>query len=251
MAKERHYLIAGNWKMNGFKKDGKELAKAVVKHLKGAGKDDLPFDLLVCPPFTLVRGIAKAIKGSGVKLGAQDCHASEKGAHTGDISAPMEGHRLRVRHRRSIPSGALTRREGDADVPAKAEAADRRRLIPIICVGETLEAARQGPDPWRFYRRQVKGRCPRGRPQNIDVAYTVWAIGPGDGLPGTAPGSSCLDPRELVKALGEKAARRGILFGGSRIRKRQGVVWRSLSRRRPVVAQPQGRRFFGVAQGCL
>ncbi|WP_316976386.1 triose-phosphate isomerase [Shumkonia mesophila] len=256
MAKGRRYLIAGNWKMNGFKKDGKELAKAVAKHLKAAGKDDLPFDLLVCPPFTLIRGVGKAIKGSGVKLGAQDCHAAEKGAHTGDISAPM----LKDLGCEFVIVGHSERRtnhgEKDADVKAKAEAAIAAGLTAIVCVGETLEQ-RDKRQTLAVNRRQVKGSLPKGaNARNTVVAYEpVWAIGTGrTATPEQAQEVHALIRAELVKALGEKAGQAvRILYGGSMNPKNA----------KELMAQPdvdggliggaslKADDFWAVAQGCL
>lgn len=83
----RKKLIAGNWKMNGLLEDGVALAKGVAQEVKAFGKSDCEF--LVCPPFTLLASVKKALRGAKVALGAQDVHFAEKGAHTGDISPLM------------------------------------------------------------------------------------------------------------------------------------------------------------------
>ena len=83
----RKKLIAGNWKMNGLLAEGVELAKNVSSGVKAMGKPQCEF--LVCPPFTLLASVKKALRGAKVALGAQDCHMAEKGAHTGDISPLM------------------------------------------------------------------------------------------------------------------------------------------------------------------
>ncbi|MBX6743217.1 MAG: triose-phosphate isomerase, partial [Acetobacteraceae bacterium] len=77
-------LIAGNWKMHGLRADALALAREVAT---GAGAQEA--ELLVCPPFTVLAEVAGALAGSRVAVGGQDCHAAAKGAHTGDISAPM------------------------------------------------------------------------------------------------------------------------------------------------------------------
>lgn len=256
MPKGRRYLIAGNWKMNGFRKDGKTLAKAVAKHLKAADRDDLPFDLLVCPPFTLIRTVGKAIKGSGVKLGGQDCHAAETGAHTGDISAPM----LKDLGCTFVIVGHSERRtdhgERDADVKAKAEAAIAAGLTAIVCIGETLEQRDKG-QTLAVNRRQLKGSLPDGAVSgNIVIAYEpVWAIGTGrTASPEQAQEVHALIRTELVKALGEtegNAVR--ILYGGSM----------NPANARTLLAMPdvdggliggaslKADDFWAVAQGCL
>ena len=77
-------LIAGNWKMNTLVREAVDLAKAVV-----AGAGSVKAELLVCPPFPYIAGLAGMLAGSTVAVGAQDCHAKEKGAHTGDVAAAM------------------------------------------------------------------------------------------------------------------------------------------------------------------
>ena len=83
----RKKLIAGNWKMNCLLAEGTDLAKNVACGVKSMGKVQCEF--LVCPPFTLLSSVKKALRGAKVALGAQDCHMAEKGAHTGDISPLM------------------------------------------------------------------------------------------------------------------------------------------------------------------
>src|SRR5689334_19262654 len=125
-------LIAGNWKMNGLKDDGVALARNVR-----AGAAGISAELLVCPPATLLASVGEALAGSTIALGAQDCAASPPGAHTGDIAAPM----LTDLGCRYVILGHSERRsdhgETDALVRAKAEAALRAGLIPIVCLGET------------------------------------------------------------------------------------------------------------------
>src|SRR5262245_40540204 len=87
MARTRRPLIAGNWKMNGLKADGLGLAMGVANGVKLAGWTDR--EVLVCPPATLVLAVAEMVKGSGLLVGGEDCHAKASGAHTGDVSAEM------------------------------------------------------------------------------------------------------------------------------------------------------------------
>src|SRR6476646_3733162 len=135
MPRTRRPLIAGNWKMNGLKADGLALAKGVADGVKQAGWTDR--EVLVCPPATLVMAVADAVKGSGVLVGGEDCHAKPSGAHTGDISAEM----LRDAGATAVILGHSERRadhgETSAQVKAKAEAAQRAGLTPIVCIGET------------------------------------------------------------------------------------------------------------------
>src|SRR5262249_32790287 len=133
MARTRRPLIAGNWKMNGLRTDGLALAKGVADGVRQAAWSDR--QVLVCPPATLVMTVAEAVKGSGVLVGGEDCHAKASGAHTGDVSAEM----LRDAGASHVIVGHSERRtdhgETDAMVSAKAEAAWRAGLVPIVCIG--------------------------------------------------------------------------------------------------------------------
>jgi triosephosphate isomerase len=179
----RRKLIAGNWKMNGLREEGLTLAREVahraVAASRAAGRH-LACDLLVCPPATLLFLLAEELTGSPVLLGAQDCHAKEKGAHTGDISAPM----LKDAGCRFVILGHSERRtdhgETDALIRAKAEAARRAGLVPIICVGET-EAERDAGKTLEVVGRQIAGSVPDGLgAETLVIAYEpVWAIGTG------------------------------------------------------------------------
>src|SRR5579862_9789025 len=79
-------LAAGNWKMNGLQADGVALAKDVAAHV---AREKPLCDVLICPPATLLYSVGEALRGGAVQLGAQNCHAEQKGAHTGEISAAM------------------------------------------------------------------------------------------------------------------------------------------------------------------
>jgi triosephosphate isomerase len=174
-------LIAGNWKMHGTLAEAAGLAGAVRKGAAG-----LPADLLVCPPFLHIAPLAGLLAGSAVAVGAQDCHAAPKGAHTGDIAAPM----LKDAGASHVILGHSERRtdhaETDAAVRAKAEAAAAAGLIPIVCVGET-EAERLAGQAEAVVARQLDGSLPADFAGIVApaggagiVAYEpVWAIGTG------------------------------------------------------------------------
>jgi triosephosphate isomerase len=202
--------------MNGLGKDGVELAKTLVGRMKSAGPTH--FDLLVCPPYTLIVRVGEALAGSPVALGAQDCHPKPKGAHTGDISAPM----LADLGCRYVIVGHSERRtdhkETDAIVSAKAAAAQAAGLCPIVCVGET-EAERDKGQTIAVVDRQIAGSVPAGsHAGNLVIAYEpVWAIGTGR----TPTVSEVSDVharirKMLADAIGAgEAAKTRVLYGGS------------------------------------
>lgn len=168
-------LIAGNWKMNGLQAARVEI-DALIQKFAGAAPEDR--DVLICPPATLVAAFAASYADEAIQIGAQDCHAEPSGAHTGDISAEM----LADAGAGFIIVGHSERRadhgETDADVKAKAEAALRAGLTPIICVGETREQ-REAGEALNIVGKQLEGSLPETA-EDIVVAYEpVWAIGTG------------------------------------------------------------------------
>ena len=141
MPQPRRPLIAGNWKMNGLKAEGIELASSLSEHM--AAEPDPAFDMVVCPPFTFLEAIGGYVADTPIQLGAQDCHAAGKGAHTGDISAGM----LADLGCRFVIVGHSERRadhgEKDAAGHAKAAAVLACGLTAIRRLGET-ERERDG-----------------------------------------------------------------------------------------------------------
>ena len=171
-------LIAGNWKMNGIRAFAQDLGRVLASRVSKAGRP-LP-GIVLCPPAPLLSVVADAIGGSAITLGAQDCHSEDKGAHTGDVSAALLadmgcGYVIVGHSERRTDHG-----ETDQAVCAKAAAALRNRLIPIICVGET-EAQRDRGETARVIERQVRQSVPEGADAgNSVIAYEpVWAIGTG------------------------------------------------------------------------
>jgi len=202
-------LIAGNWKMHGTMAETAALAVAVRD---GAGGP--PAELLVCPTFLHLAGVAALLDGSPVAVGGQDCHAAAKGAHTGDVSAPM----LRDAGASHVILGHSERRtdhaETDAAVRAKAEAAASAGLIPIVCVGET-EAERLAGRAEAVVERQLAESLPDGF-AGIIAYEPVWAIGTGR-TPTEADVSAIHGTIRVRLASRFGAAGRGmrILYGGS------------------------------------
>jgi triosephosphate isomerase len=206
-------LIAGNWKMNGLAADLRQaLAVAAgVAEVRPAAR------IALCPPATLLARMAEALAGGPVLVGGQDCHAEPSGAFTGDVSAEM----LADAGARLVIVGHSERRaaygETDAMVAAKALAARRAGLEPIICVGES-RAERDAGRALEVICGQIVGCVARELSQSaFAVAYEpIWAIGAG-----VTPKLSEIGEAHaaLRVALVDAAADRGhavpILYGGS------------------------------------
>ncbi|MEW6698387.1 MAG: triose-phosphate isomerase [Bacillota bacterium] len=173
----RRIVIAGNWKMH------KTVTEAVsfVQELKQKTADS-PVEVVVCPPFTALAAVSEAIQGSNIRLGAQNMHWEKQGAFTGEIS-PVMLQELGVTY---VVLGHSERRqyfgETDESVNKKTQAALEHGLIPIVCVGETLEQREAGTTE-QVVASQTKGALAGLSAEQVAglvIAYEpVWAIGTG------------------------------------------------------------------------
>ena len=216
MLHKRRPLLAGNWKMNGFQADGTALAADLAKRMQG--ETDPAFDMLICPPYTLIVVTAQAIQESAIALGAQDCHAAAKGAHTGDISAAM----LADLGCRFVIVGHSERRtdhgETDVQIITKAQSIHAAGLTAVICIGET-EDEKDAGKTLDVVKTQLTGSVPAdATAANTVIAYEpVWAIGTGR----TPTNEEVQEVHafiraELTSALGDiEAEGIRVLYGGS------------------------------------
>lgn len=214
MKAERRPLIAGNWKMHHGGATGVELAAGVVAAAPGLTH----VDLVIAPPYTALAACAHECDGSRVEVAAQDVHAKDSGAFTGEVSAPMlveagctwaiVGHS----ERRQLFG------ETDALVAEKAAAALKAGLRPIVCVGETL-AEREAGKTLAVVERQVKAVLGvlAGAARPVAIAYEpVWAIGTGkNATPADAQEVHAAIRGWLGGASRELASATRILYGGS------------------------------------
>jgi len=207
----RRKLVVGNWKMNGTRVGNVDLLAA----LKEAG----PFvpEVAVCAPFPYLADVALSLQGNAIAWGAQDCSAHESGAFTGEVGAAM----LAEYGCRYVIVGHSERRayhaESDQLVADKAKSALAQRLIPIVCVGETL-AEREAGQTDAVVKRQMSavihtlGHC---IPQAVVAYEPVWAIGTGKtATPEQAQAVHAL-LRAQLKAASAHADEMKILYGGS------------------------------------
>lgn len=173
----RKPLIAGNWKMN---KTGAEAAVLIQEIREGYNGDAV--EVAVCPPFTALRDAREALNGTNIRLGAQNVYHEESGAFTGEVSIPMLQH-LGVE---LVIVGHSERRQifGESDelINKKVAKVLKSGLVPILCVGETLEQREAGRTR-DLVRHQVmeglKGLTEEEIGKVIIAYEPVWAIGTG------------------------------------------------------------------------
>ncbi len=208
-------LVAGNWKMNGRRAALGE-AKSVADAL-AARTAPLGADVLICPPSTLVMVMAEVLRTAPLKIGAQDCHWAESGAHTGDLSAEI----LADAGASAIIVGHSERRadhaETDALVRTKQEAVHRAGVTAIVCIGET-KGQRLACQTLDVVVRQLeRSLSDKSNAENTVVAYEpVWAIGTGL-TPTTADVAEvhAAIRNRLVGRFGDDGRTMRILYGGS------------------------------------
>lgn len=211
----RQLLIAGNWKMHGTRRSATRLAGEISQALDASAAREI----MICPPFVHLVEVGQVIQGSSVILGAQSLSAEEEGAYTGEVSGAM----LRDCGCRYVIVGHSERRalcgENDALVARKFMAAQRANLIPILCLGETLEERRRGQSREVVTRQlqAVLDAAGIAAFARAAIAYEpVWAIGTGNtATPEQAQEVHALIRSSLAARDAKIAAAIRLLYGGS------------------------------------
>ncbi len=216
MNKERRLIIAGNWKMNKTVAEALDLVNGLKRELANVKE----VDVVICPPFTALAEVSKAIVDTNIRLGAQNMSEHNFGAHTGEIAAGM----LKEFIVRYVILGHSERRqyqnETDESIAKKARAAHAASLKPIVCVGETL-AQREAGQTEQVVGAQLQGSLAglsAGQLEETIIAYEpVWAIGTGrNATAQQAHDVHAFIRRQLAARHGEVVSRRvRIQYGGS------------------------------------
>jgi len=211
----RQPLVAGNWKMHGSRAENASLVRSLLDMLR----PESGAEVLLCPPFVYLWETGRMLKDTDVALGAQSVCAEAQGAFTGEVSAAMVKD---VGCRYALVGHSERRQifgESDAMVARKFVAAQSQGLVPVLCVGETLEE-REGERTEQVVSRQVdavlsvSGVASFGR---AVIAYEpVWAIGTGrNASPDQAQEVHAMIRAKLATLDGTIAASVRILYGGS------------------------------------
>ena len=206
----RRPLVGGNWKMNMLRAEADSFCRQLV-----TGLDDA-VEVVLFPSFPMLHTVSAALADSTASCGGQDLHIQDNGAHTGDVSGPQ----LVDAGCRWVLCGHSERRqdhaESDALVGAKALAAHRHGLLPLLCLGAPLEE-RQGDRTFDVLGRQLEAAL-EGRPDPFALAYEpVWAIGTGEtATPEIAQAAHAFLREHLADLLGDEVAQvKRIVYGGS------------------------------------
>ncbi len=206
-------IIAGNWKMNTTLSEATELVKAMR-----AGLDQIDnVDKIICPPFISLARVGELIKGSSLKLGAQNVYFEEKGAYTGEISPLMLADQCEF-----VIIGHSERRqyfnETGEIVNKKIVAALKVGLKPILCIGERLEENEAGRTEEVVTEQLRSSLAEIAYLNGLVIAYEpVWAIGTGRAATGEQANETIgLIRRNIAKLYDKETAQNmRILYGGS------------------------------------
>lgn len=204
----RKPLIAGNWKMNKSALFAEEFSNEILEK-----KLDAEVEALICPPFTAIDRVKKTL-GDKIKLGAQNLSERQEGAVTGEISAEM----LVDLGCDYVIVGHSERRdyfkESSETVRSKAEKAIESGLVPIICVGESLEVREEGRQ--NEFVNEMLMKSSENLKGEFVVAYEpIWAIGTGKTCSPEDAEAMCKNIRETLKKMGFEEDKIRILYGGS------------------------------------
>jgi triosephosphate isomerase len=212
----RKTIVAGNWKMNKTPKEALEL----IETLKPLVADNEKTEVVFCPPFVSLLLAVEATKGTNIKIGAQNMYFEESGAYTGEVAPSM----IKECGCEFVILGHSERRayfgETDEIVNKKVLKAFEHDLIPIICVGETLEQRDQGITI-DLVRLQTKIALKDVTPENAKkavIAYEpIWAIGTGRTATSVQAEEVCCAIREVVaEVYGQEVADEiRVQYGGS------------------------------------
>jgi triosephosphate isomerase (TIM) len=209
-------LLAGNWKMHGSPSEARKLASAI----RDLVSDVTGRDVVLAPAFPALAAVAECVRGTRIAVAGQNLHWEDKGAFTGEVSAPM----LADAGCSFVIIGHSERRQyfGETDelVARRVAAAFRHDLVPIVCIGETLEQREAGAF-LEVIDRQLRaglGGFDAAQIGRIVVAYEpVWAIGTGKVATPEQAQEVHAEIRRVVGDLasGAVAAALRILYGGS------------------------------------
>ena len=220
----KNFIVLANWKMHKTLGQGVDYVKALSQ---GVQQLDGPLEIILCVPFTLLAAAARAAQGSMISVGAQDVHDQDWGAYTGEVSSPM----LADAGGSYCMVGHSERRkyfcESDEMVNRKAKALLRAGLVPIVCIGETIDERERGLTLNKLEKQAVvcfDGLTAQEMERTVVLYEPIWAIGTGK----IATTEQAEEAHQYIRQRMEKrfsketARRTRIVYGGS-------VKWNNVS----------------------
>ena len=212
----RKKVIAGNWKMNKTAKETTAFVEAIRDEIPTSEK----VEAIICAPFPYLVSLVEQTKDTEIKVAAQNMHFEDSGAFTGEVS-PVMLKDIGVTH---VIIGHSERREyfaeTDETVNKKAKAAHDHGIVPIICVGESLEQ-REAGETVELVRQQVTDAL-QGLSEeeiaNTIIAYEpIWAIGTGKTASSEDANDVCREIRNVIKELASESTAEKVViqYGGS------------------------------------
>lgn len=211
----RKKIVAGNWKMNMTPAKAVELIDSLKNEINSN-----EVDVVVCPPFVCLPAVLEAVKGTNIAVGAQNMHFEENGAYTGEI-APSMLVELGVKY---VIIGHSERRqyfaETDQTVNKKTLKALEHGLVPVVCVGESLEERQQGVtiDLVRLQTKIALKDVTAEDAKKVVIAYEpIWAIGTGMTATSAQAEEVCAAIRQVIAEVYSKevADEVRVQYGGS------------------------------------
>ena len=212
----RNFIIAGNWKMNKTPSETRSLIANIKSNLPSSHNSEF----ILCPPFISIPAALAEVENCYLNIGAQNCHWEDKGAFTGEISPDMLSE-IGVKY---VIIGHSERRtyfgETDETVNKRIKAALNHDLIPILCVGESLEIREQG-NTKNLIKTQITldlKDISKADSEKIIIAYEpIWAIGTGKTATSEQAEEICKFIRDTLADIygTESAEKIHVLYGGS------------------------------------
>lgn len=215
MAISKKMMIVGNWKMNIMPGNAAKLAKEMLSLVKGARTE-----IVICPPYVDINEVSDAVKGTVIKVGAQNCHWETSGAFTGEVSPEM----LKKLDVSYVIIGHSERKqyfgETDKTINMKIKKALSSGLNSILCVGETLQQREKGTQEQTVLKqiKEALDGITAEAMMNITIAYEpIWAIGTGKTASSDQAEQMCGFIRSEISKIYDVSVAQGIiiLYGGS------------------------------------
>ena len=215
--KEKRFIVLANWKMHKTLAESIDYVKALHEGLQTPGDR---VEIILCVPFTMLGAVSREVTSSMVSVGGQDVHDRDWGAFTGEISAPMLADVGAVYGMVGHSERRKYFSETDEVVNAKARALHRAGIVPIVCIGETIDERKRGLTLNKLERQAMvcfDGFSGDEMERTVILYEPIWAIGTGHIATAEQTGEAHGFIRRMLERLfsGKTASMTRIVYGGS------------------------------------